>query len=121
MLAALKMFGGNALAAAMRFFSQLTVWQAMCLGLALFALVQHFELAHTRREAANYKTQRDYYLSELQRITSAKDTQTKTSERTVTQVVQGQERVKTVVRTIHDAPNPPDCKTPGLSNLRNVL
>lgn len=119
--AAAKLFGGNALAAVMRFLNHITLWQALLIAACVFALVQHFEIAHLRHTASSYKTQRDYYLSELQRITAAKDVQKKVSDRTVTKVVQGQERVRTIVKTIHDAPNPPDCKTPGLDTLRNVL
>jgi hypothetical protein len=59
--------------------------------------------------------------AQLHAITSAQKQQKRTTERTVREVVEGQERVKTIVKTIHDAPNPEGCRTPGLETLRNVL
>ena len=89
-------------------------WQLACMGLAAFALVQHFQLAGERRHSAKLQAQ-------LTKIEDAGKQQKRTTERTVREVVEGQERVKTIVKTIHDAPNPEGCATPGLDLLRNVL
>jgi hypothetical protein len=121
-LLALKLFAGNALSAVWRFLSHLKFWQAVCLGLLCVIVAQHFTLAGERRHAAKVEAQLAKSQAELQRITTARNEQKQTSERTVTQVLQGQDRVRTVVRTIHDAPNPPDCRTPELPEAaRRVL
>jgi hypothetical protein len=114
-------YAKSGLGSALAFLKGLNPWQIACLGLALFALVQHFEIVSARHTAAKWQKQYEAVKAQLDSVSSKRNEQKQTSEKTVTQVVQGQERVKTVVKTIHDAPNPPDCKTPGLDNLRNVL
>jgi hypothetical protein len=57
----------------------------------------------------------------LKRITAAKSAQKQTTDKNVAKVIEGQRVVQKIVQVIHDAPNPPDCKTPGLSTLREAL
>jgi hypothetical protein len=105
-----------------RFLSHLKFWQAVCLGLLCVIVAQHFTLAGERRHSAKVEAQLAKSQAELQRITTARSHQKDISQHTVAQVIQGQERVKTVVKTIHDAPNPPDCRTPELPEAaRRVL
>lgn len=118
---ALKLFAGNALSAVWRFLRHASLWQLIALGLAVFALVQHFQLAGERRHSAKVEAQLAKVTAQLQRISTARNDQRVVTQRTVAQVTQGQERVRTVVKAIHDAPNPPDCRTPALDQLRNVL
>lgn len=47
-------------------------------------------------------------------MTTAQNTQTNKTEDNVVKVVKGPETVKTVVKTIREAPEPADCKTPPL-------
>jgi hypothetical protein len=54
-------------------------------------------------------------------MTTRQDVQHGISEKTVTKVVQGPERIKTIVQHIHDAPEGPDCTTPDLELLRNTI
>jgi hypothetical protein len=58
---------------------------------------------------------------QLDHISTNKNVQKQVTTRTVEKVVQGQVQVRTIVQHIHDAPNPPDCGTPDLDQLRNVL
>jgi hypothetical protein len=120
-LIAIKLLAGNALSAVWRFLKGASAWQLIALGLAGLCIILWFQRNDARSDAARWQKQDAAHVAELQRISTKKNEQGRTSEKTVTQVVQGQDRVRTVVKTIHDAPNPPDCRTPGLSNLRNVL
>ena len=76
----------------------------------------HWKAADERDHATavNYRRQ-------LDSISTNRDVQKQVSTRTVEKVVQGQVQVRTIVQHIHDAPNPPDCGTPDISELRNVL
>lgn len=112
---------GSGLGAVWRWLSSLTLWQLVSIGLAGLCILLWFQRNDARHDAVNYSRQRDYYHGELTRITSKRDEQTKVSERTVEKVVKGDPVVQKIVQVIHDAPNPPDCKTPGLSTLRGVL
>jgi hypothetical protein len=89
-------------------------WQLVSIGLGAWLLLTMYQRNDARHDRDSYLKQRDYYRGELQRVTSARNEQVKVSERTVTQVVRGQDSVRTIVKTIHDAPNPPDCRTPQL-------
>lgn len=120
-LTALNLFAGNALSAVWTFLKHASFWQLVSIGLAGLCVLLWFQRNDARSDAARYMKQRDYYHGELTRITAAKSAQKQTTDKNVAKVIEGQERVRTVVKTIHDAPNPPDCKTPALDQLRNVL
>jgi hypothetical protein len=97
----------------------LTGWLCIACALAGLWLIHdrnHWKAVATERQAevVNYKRQ-------LDSISTKRDVQKQVSTRTVEKVVQGQVHVRTVVEHIHDAPNPPDCGTPDVSELRNVL
>lgn len=91
--------------------SHRSFWQLVSMALAGFALVQHFEIAHARKDAAAYLKQRDGYKSQFDGISTKRNDQ-----QTVTR-----DTIKVVTKTIHDAdqraqivekaPAAPDCKT----------
>jgi hypothetical protein len=56
-LIAAKLFAGNALSAVWRFLKGASAWQLIAMGLAVFALVQHFQLAGERRHSAKLERQ----------------------------------------------------------------
>jgi hypothetical protein len=118
---ALKLLAGNALSAVWAFLGKLSFWQALCIALAIFGLVQTVRVHSEQRHSHKLEAQIGKLSDQLQSISSKRDEQGRTSEKTVTQVIRGQDRVRTVVKTIHDAPNPPDCRTPGIQTLREVL
>lgn len=99
--------------------AQLKLLGYCALGLLVAALIVALSLE--RRHSRRLTERNAYLVSELQRITTAKDEQKRTSERTVREVIEGPERVRTVVRTIRKAPNPEGCRTPGLETLRNEV
>jgi hypothetical protein len=74
-----------------------------------------------RHSAARWEKQASGLQQQLNSISTAKNVQKQTTTRTVEKVIQGQRQVQTIVRVIHDAPNPPDCKTPALPELQNAL
>ena len=51
---------------------------------------------------------------QLNDMTVKQENQITTSGKNVVTVVQGPDRIKTVIKTIHDAPEPKDCGTPVL-------
>jgi hypothetical protein len=112
--AAVKALAGNALGKAWAWLQHRSFWQLVAMALAALCLLLAYQRNDARHDRDSYLKQRDYYRGELQRVTSKRDEQHKVSDRTVTQVVRGQDSVRTIVKTIHDAPNPPDCKTPQL-------
>jgi hypothetical protein len=97
-------------------------WQGwLCIACALAGLWlvhdrNHWKAVATERQASLVKLH-----ATLDSISTKRDVQKQVSTRTVEKVVQGQAQVRTVVEHIHDAPNPPDCGTPDLENLRSVL
>jgi hypothetical protein len=120
-LIAAKLFAGNALSAVWRFLKGASAWQLIALGLAAFALVQHFQLAGERRHSAKVEAQLAKATVQLQRISSVKNVQKRETanriEHTRVIIKQADERAK-VVET---APLPGNCVTPSLDTLRNVL
>lgn len=99
--------------------AQLKLLGYCALGLLVAGLIVALSLE--RRHSRKLSERNAYLVSELQRITTAKDEQRKTSERTVREVIEGPERVRTIVRTIREAPNPEGCATPSLDVLRNEV
>lgn len=59
--------------------------------------------------------------ADLDRISAAKNNQKETSQRNVEKVTKQNPTVRTIVRTIKEAPNPNQCATPALDTLRDVL
>lgn len=117
MILIIKAFAGRALAV----LGRLNVWQLLLIVMTAFAALQSVRLASEQRHARKVEAQLAKAADALNRITTARNEQRRTSETTVTRVIQGQDRVRTIVKTIHDAPNPPDCKTPALDQARNAL
>jgi len=107
--------------AALGWLSKATVWQIGCIVLGAWLLVVKFQLADARSDAARYAKQRDYYRSELQRISTAKNEQKRETIKTV-------ERARVIVKQadrqaekVEQSALPGECKTPALDTLRNVL
>lgn len=82
-------------------------------------------LLHNRNHWKAVATERQASLvtlhATLDSISTKRNEQAKISTITVTKVVHDQDKIRTVVQHIHDAPNPPDCGTPALPELRNEL
>lgn len=51
----------------------------------------------------------------INQMTTAQNNQTVTSERTVTKVIQAPAVIKTLIKTVHDTPEPVDCTPPKYS------
>lgn len=96
-------------------------WQVASICLCLVIAYQHIELIRSDHEAAKWQKLAVNYGRQLDAISTKRDVQKQVSTRTVTRVIQGQVQVRTIVQHIHDAPNPPACGTPDISELRNVL
>ena len=116
-LLALKLFGGKLLDG----LSRLSIWQILCIVLGLFCLMQTVRLHSEQRHSHKLEAQIVKLSDQLRSISTTRNEQKQTSERNVDQVVKGDPKTRVVVKTIHDAPNPSDCRTPGLDTLRNVL
>jgi hypothetical protein len=129
MLLALKLFAGNALGAVWRwikaFFEALN-WQGW-IGLiaasvcALLWIVAASDARHWKKQSGQFERLYRADHATLQSISTKRNVQHDVTERTVEKVVKGDPVVQKIVQVIHDAPNPPDCKTPGIETLRNVL
>jgi hypothetical protein len=101
--------------------SHASLWQIVSICLCVFICVQHFQLVSARHSAAKWEALSVNYRRQLDSISTKRDVQKQVSTRTVEKVVQGQVQVRTIVQHIHDAPNPPDCGTPDLDQLKAVL
>jgi hypothetical protein len=119
--ALLRLFAGDPLGYIWKWIQHASFWQLVSLGLAALFIVQHFQLVSARHSAAKWEATAGKWKSQLDGISTTRDVQKQVSTRTVTRVIQGQVQVRTVVEHIHDAPNPPDCGTPDVDQLRNVL
>jgi hypothetical protein len=109
---ALRLFLGGALKRLWGIVSHASFAQLIAVALAIFALVQHFELAGAHRAIAKRDGQIVKLTGELQRISTAKNDQaTVTGERivTVTRIVHDAEGRAKVVES---APLSGGCKTP---------
>jgi hypothetical protein len=104
-----------------RFLKHASFWQLVSIGLLLWSLLLLYQRNDARHDRDSYRSQRDYWKGEVVRITSARDRQRSVTEKNVRVVEQGPERVRTVIKEIHDAPNPEGCRTPALDELRRVL
>lgn len=120
-LAFLKLFAGNALSAVWRFLKGASAWQLVCIALAGLCIILWFQRNDARSDANRWEKQAAGFKAQLDSISTKRNVQHDVTERTVTKVVRGDPVVRKIVQVIHDAPNPPDCKTPGLSAARSAL
>jgi hypothetical protein len=118
---ALKLFAGNAISAVWRFLKGASAWQLIALGLAGLCIILWFQRNDARSDAARWEKQAAGFKAQLDSISTKRNVQHDVTERTVMKVVRGDPVVRKIVQVIHDAPNPPDCKTPALNQARNVL
>ena len=121
LFAGARLFAGNALGAVWRFLKHASFWQIVAIALAGLAIVQHFSLVGERRHSAKLQSQVEGLSVQLQRISSAQNEQKDRTANHVEKVVKGDPVVRTIVRNIQQAPNPPDCKTPGLETAKVAL
>lgn len=109
------------LGSAWDFLKGASAWQILCLAMGALLIVQHFQLVSARHSAARWEKQASGLQQQLNSISTNKNVQHEVTTRTVARVIQGQKQVQTIVRVIHDAPNPPDCKTPAIDRLRSAV
>ena len=119
--ALLRLFAGDPLGYIWKWIQHASFWQLVSICLCVFICVQHFQLVSARHSAAKWEGLAVNYRRQLNSISTKRDVQKQVSTVTVQKVVQGQVQVRTVVEHIHDAPNPADCATPDVAELRNVL
>lgn len=109
---ALLLGGKRLLLAAFAWLSSLNLWQLLCLALAGFALLFYLQRNDARSDAGKYKKQRDYYVAELKRISTAKNVQ---RDETARNIAKAKDRIVIVERDakrIEAAPLPGNCRTP---------
>jgi hypothetical protein len=121
MLLALKLLAGNALSAVWRFLKGASAWQLIALALAGLCIILWFQRNDARSDAERWQKQAAGFKAQLDSISTKRNVQHDVTERTVERVVKGDPVVRTIVRNIQQAPNPPDCKTPGLETAKVAL
>lgn len=97
------------------------IFKYLSAGLAVLCVVLYILLQAEKAHSAKVAKRAEYYRSELNRISTAKDTQkTVTKERIV--VVEKSRRVADkVAKQVEAAPLPGNCATPDLDTLRNEI
>ena len=100
------------LKAAWGWLSHASLWQLVSLGLAIFALAQHFRLADAQHDAASYLKQRDEYAKQLQSISSKRDEQKAVTKETVRVVKEQIRHADDKAKVIEQAPLPGNCRSP---------
>jgi hypothetical protein len=124
----IRAFAGDTLKSAWDWLQHASFWQLVSLALATLFIVQHFQLVTARHDAARWHSQSDKnaaqavnYRRQLDAISTRKNVQRQVTGDNVKKVVERQVQIRTIIQHIHDAPNPPDCGTPALGELRNEL
>jgi hypothetical protein len=120
-LIAAKLLAGNALSAVWKFLKGASAWQLIALALAGLCIILWFQRNDARSDAARWEKQAAGFKAQLDSISTKRNVQHDVTERTVEKVVKGDPVVQKIVQVIHDAPNPPGCKTPGLDAARTAL
>jgi hypothetical protein len=120
-LNAAKLLAGNALSAVWNFLKVASAWQLIALALAGLCIILWFQRNDARSDAARWEKQAAGFKAQLDSISTKRNVQHDVTERTVEKVVKGDPVVRTIVRNIQQAPNPPDCKTPGLETAKVAL
>jgi hypothetical protein len=118
---AISLFGKRILGAVWGWLSHASFWQLVSIALLILCAILMFQRNDARSDAARWEKQFRAVKAQLDAISSKRNLQHEVTERAVEKVVRGDPVVRTVVKTIHDAPNPPDCKTPALSEARGAL
>jgi hypothetical protein len=121
LLAGARLLAGNALGAVWRFLKGASAWQLIALALAGLCIILWFQRNDARSDAARWQKQAAGFKAQLDSISTKRNVQHDVTERTVEKVVKGDPVVRTIVRNIQQAPNPPDCKTPGIDAARSAL
>jgi hypothetical protein len=87
-------------------------WQFVAIGLLCLAVVQHFELAHSRKDAAAYLKQRDAYKAQLDSISSKRDVQRQVTRDRLVTVTRVIKEADGRAEKVEKAPLPGRCRTP---------
>lgn len=96
-------------------------------GVALLSVLgglafQNHQIHHYHVAYNSEVTHSAHLEDQINTMTLAQNTQTTSTQKEVTKVVQGPETVKTVIKQIHDAPEPKNCVTPTLpEDVENQL
>jgi hypothetical protein len=96
-------------------------------GVAALALIGGFATLdasknHYKRLYLDDETKIGVLHSQLDELTDTQNIQKTATDKTVTKVVQAPAQIVTVVKTIHDAPNPANCGTPVLpQNVKDLM
>jgi hypothetical protein len=93
------------------FFKSLSLWQIICLGLAGFAIVQHFELAHERKNSAAWQKRYTAAQTQLTRISDARNNQKVITVDRIKIVHQKLSAANDKALVIEQAPPAKDCRT----------
>jgi hypothetical protein len=102
--------------------SLIRYWREGIMGLLLIALgISVIALKLEKRHSGKLQAQIVTLSAKLESISTAKNEQRQTTERTIKGAIEGQARAKVITRIIHDAPLPADCGTPALDTAKAVL
>jgi hypothetical protein len=97
-------------------------WREGIMGLLLIALgISIIALNVEKRHSGKLQAQIVTLSAKLESISTAKDEQRQTTERTIKGAQDGLAHAKVITRIIHDAPLPADCGTPALETAKGVL
>lgn len=105
-------FGRSALKAALAWLSHRSFWQLAFGAVAIFALIQHFELGHVRKEAVNYSRQRDAYKAQFDAISTRKNEQKIVTRDRIVTVIKTLKGADQRAKAVEAAPLPGECKSP---------
>ena len=109
---ALLLGGKRLLLAALGWLRSLSWSQLLCLALAGLALLFYLQRNDARHDADSYKRQRDYYVGELKRITTAKDEQRGVTDKNIAKAKDRIVIVERDAKRVEAAPLPGQCRTP---------
>ncbi len=111
-IASFLLGGKRLLLAAFGWLRSLSWSQLLCLALAGLALLFYLQRNDARSDGVKYKRQRDYYVSELKRISTAKNVQQAETDRNI---VKAKDRIVIVERDakrVEQARLPGGCRSP---------
>jgi hypothetical protein len=95
-----------------RWLTHASFWQLVSLALACFAIVQHFQIADARHDAASYAKQRDALKAELDAISSKRNEQKAETGKRIVVVKEQIRHADTEAKRIEQAELPGQCKSP---------
>jgi hypothetical protein len=91
--------------------SHRTFWQLVCIALAVFAIVEHFELVHERKNSAAWQKRYTAEHAEMLKLSSAKNEQKAVTVDRIKIVHQKMSAANDKALVIEQAPPAKDCRT----------